>query len=406
MRTDQQNKSLNGEVQSLWGSEQRQIAPSVVELEDITTEGDKPSTKKKKVPTSLDGSDIRVNLALEQRKKGLLWYPTYKVGFAGTYKVSNNSDKNKTMEMNFGLPDQNGVYDNLKFQVNNKKLEDLKPVGGFLTATIEVPAHKTEELKVSYDSMGVQSWRYAAGNGLNLVKNFSLLMNTNFAAIDFPDGTRSPTTKTKAKDGWQLNWKYDNTMTGSDIGMAMPKLINPGPLVSDVTFFAPVSLFFFFYVTWLTSTIRSVKLHPMHYFFLGAAFFSFHLLLAYSVDHIPAEWSFLTCSIVSVFLVITYISRVIPDRRFVQQVAVSQFIYLVLFSYTFFLEQFTGLIITCLSIATLFVSMQYTTRVDWTRLFSGKSAEDADLSLIEEAYKPVPVSTSMAMHNSTELPGH
>ncbi|MBX9771031.1 MAG: inner membrane CreD family protein, partial [Candidatus Obscuribacterales bacterium] len=129
VRTDQQNKSLNGEVQSLWGTEQRQIAPTVVEEVDITTDADKPHKRTKKIPSSLDGSDIRVNLALEQRKKGLLWYPTYKVGFAGTYKLSNNSDNNKTMEMRFDLPDQHGVYDNLKLQISNRKPEDLKPVG-------------------------------------------------------------------------------------------------------------------------------------------------------------------------------------------------------------------------------------------------------------------------------------
>src|SRR6185295_6397924 len=110
------------------------------------------------------------------------------------------------------------------------------------------------------------SWRYTAGKGLTLTKNFKLEMDTNFNSIDFPDGTRSPGVKTKTEKGWKLQWNYDNTMTGNDIGMTMPKLLNPGPLVSDVTFFAPVSLFFYFYVMWLTSTIRSIRLHPMHYF--------------------------------------------------------------------------------------------------------------------------------------------
>jgi inner membrane protein involved in colicin E2 resistance len=147
-------------------------------------------------------------------------------------------------------------------------------------------------------------------------------------------------------------------------------------------------LFFFFYVMWLCSTVKNIKFHPMHYFFIGAAFFSFHLLLAYSVDHIPLEWSFFICSIVSVFLAMTYASRIIADKQFVLQLGISQFIYLVLFSYSFFLEQFTGLIITCLSIATLFVSMQYTAKIDWARLLAGKtqSTADEDLSLIEEVY--------------------
>jgi len=47
------------------------------------------------------------------------------------------------------------------------------------------------------------------------------------------------------------------------------------------------------------------------------------------------------------------------------EVAIAQFVYLVLFSYTFFFEGFTGLAITILCIITLFVVMQFTGKVDW-----------------------------------------
>jgi hypothetical protein len=57
-------------------------------------------------------------------------------------------------------------------------------------------------------------------------------------------------------------------------------------------------------------------------------------------------------------------------------VGLSQFIYLVLFSYTFFFEGFTGLSITILCIATLFVVMQMTGRLDWDALFRGESARE------------------------------
>jgi len=47
-----------------------------------------------------------------------------------------------------------------------------------------------------------------------------------------------------------------------------------------------VSLFFFFFLMFIITTLRNIDLHPMNYFFLAAAFFAFHLLLAYLVDHI------------------------------------------------------------------------------------------------------------------------
>jgi hypothetical protein len=46
-----------------------------------------------------------------------------------------------------------------------------------------------------------------------------------------------------------------------------------------------------------------------------------------------------------------------------------QFVYLVLFSYTFFFERYTGLAITVLCILTLFIVMQFSGKVDWDSLF-------------------------------------
>jgi hypothetical protein len=56
----------------------------------------------------------------------------------------------------------------------------------------------------------------------------------------------------------------------------------------------------------------------------------------------------------------------------------AQVVFLVLFSYAFFFEGFTGLAITVGAIVTLFVLMQLTARVSWDEVFSdGAHAGDA-----------------------------
>jgi inner membrane protein involved in colicin E2 resistance len=71
--------------------------------------------------------------------------------------------------------------------------------------------------------------------------------------------------------------------------------------------------------------------------------------------------------------------RLVTGNRFAfLEVGVSQFIYLVLFSYTFFFEQYTGLVITILCILTLFVVMQMTGRVNWYEV-SGKQGQPPPL---------------------------
>ena len=152
--------------------------------------------------------------------------------------------------------------------------------------------------------------------------------------------------------------------------MDMPQKLQPGPLAGQIAYFAPVSLLFFFAVLFIIVTIRGIDLHPMNYAFLAAAFFAFHLLLAYLVDHISIHLSFIIASMVSVGLVVSYLRLVIgPDFAF-REAAVAQFIYLVLFSYAFFFKGFTGLTITIGSIITLFVAMQLTGRIRWSELFA------------------------------------
>src|SRR6187549_88905 len=163
-------------------------------------------------------------------------------------------------------------------------------------------------------------------------------MTTNFADIDFPDNTLSPTKKTPNGGGWALEWNYKNLVSGYQIAMKMPEKLQPGPLAGRISFFAPVSLFFFFFLMLIITTLRGIELHPMNYFFLAAAFFSFHLLLAYLVDHISTHMAFAICSAVSIFLVISYLRLVVGIRFAAVEAGLAQLVYLVLFSYAFFFK--------------------------------------------------------------------
>jgi len=69
-----------------------------------------------------------------------------------------------------------------------------------------------------------------------------------------------------------------------------------------ISYFAPVSLLFFFFIVFVLSELRGIELHPMNYFFLAGAFFAFHLLLAYLADHISIHIAFAISSLVSILL--------------------------------------------------------------------------------------------------------
>jgi inner membrane protein involved in colicin E2 resistance len=148
--------------------------------------------------------------------------------------------------------------------------------------------------------------------------------------------------------------------------MTMPEKLQPGPLAGQISYFALISLFFFFFLMFIITTLRNIDLHPLNYFFLACAFFAFHLLLAYLADHVSIHAAMVISSLVSIALVVSYLRLVVGIRFAALEAGTAQLIYLVLFSYAFFWKGFTGLAITIISIATLFVVMQATGRIRWS----------------------------------------
>lgn len=376
-RTYDSDSVLEGQVTSLWGAPQSQSPPAAKSehTEPKTTEtvenGKKRVVTEKVVVTEtlpLESSRINVSLGLEHRQKGLLWYSTYKVGFDGTYTFRNTTAQNSaTFTLKF--PAERAIYDDLVFTVNGAPVA-LTNEKNSATGTAVVKPGETATLHVAYRSQGLNDWRYNFGGDVAQVSDFQMHMATNFKAIDFPENTLSPSEKRETAGGWELEWNYKNLVSGYQIGMAMPEKLQPGPLAGRISFFAPVSLFFFFFLMFIITTKRGIELHPMNYFFLATAFFSFHLLLAYLVDHVSIHAAFAASSVVSIFLVISYLRLVVGTRFAAREAGLAQFIYLVMFSYAFFFKGFTGLAVTIGSILTLFVVMQITGRVRWSEKFS------------------------------------
>lgn len=380
-RTYDSEYASSSKVASTWGAPQNQGPPAAQFITQVTKEADALENNKivKKTWTEnvatdlpLESSKINVDLNLEHRQKGLLWYSTYKVRFSGVYGFRNTSDKEQNVIFNLNFPTNQAIYDDLTFLVDGNPVS-ITNEHNTAKAAVKVAAGKTAQLQVGYSSQGLNEWRYNFGSSdVAQVKDFNLQMSTNFKDIDFPENTLSPSEKQESGNGWNLNWSYKNLLSGYQIAMVMPEKLQPGPLAGRISFFAPVSLFFFFFLMLIITTMRGIDLHPMNYFFLAAAFFSFHLLLAYLVDHISIHASFAIAAAVSVFLVVSYLRLVVGMRFASREAALAQFIYLVMFSYAFFLKGFTGLAVTIGSVLTLFVVMQVTGRIHWAEKFAVK----------------------------------
>jgi inner membrane protein involved in colicin E2 resistance len=381
-RTYGSNEQLQGHVASTWGTAQEQSPPTAtftvtepttsttVENGKLVVHNDRT---RRQVPLALEASRVHVTFHLDPRQKGLLWYSTYGVEFSGDYTFRNGAAEAETVDFRLKFPAQKALYDNLQMKINGQPvalaIDDQGTVG---QAT--VPAGAAAVLHVAYGSQGLDSWRYQLGDNIAQARDFSLVMQTNFRDIDFADDTLSPTSKVLVPGGWQLTWQYSNLVSGFQIGMTMPGKLQPGLLAGEISYAAPVSLFFFFFLIFLITTLRNIDLHPLNYFFLATAFFAFHLLLAYLVDHISIHAAMVIASVVSVGLVVSYLRLVVGMRFAALEAGTAQLIYLVLFSYAFFWKGFTGLAITVIAIITLFVAMQATGRIRWSERFAARTA--------------------------------
>lgn len=387
-RTSSSSDSLGRAVSGLWGNPQVQAAPtfSLVHHEERDVEryvaqpnGQQQLVRERRtervlVPVSQNRSNIDVNVSLDRRRKGLVWYALYDVRFRGAFTYKNESAVDDTLEIVFPFADTGALYDDFRFEIDGvARPEARRPANGAVTVVMPIAAGQTVVLEVSYRSRGMGSWSYRPSRDVTSLRNFRLTMQTNFHDVDFDPESVSPTSRARTADGESLVWSFTHVVTGRFMSLVMPEPIQPGELASALAYSAPVSLFFFFLVIEALARKKRIDLHPLHFAFLAGAFFAFHLLFSYSADHLEVVPAFALASVVSVFLVVSYLRTLVSARFAILEAGIAQLVYLVGFALAHFAEGFTGLTVTVLAILTLFLLMQWSARAERARPVPGPS---------------------------------
>jgi hypothetical protein len=399
-RTGETSVVLTEEVYALWGRPMQQYPPSaahrttrtvLVQTQTGKDESGIPIMAKVEQdqivedPIPLASSDVDIWLSLEQRRKGLLWFPTYDVDLRARYAWTNDAPSTRMFDMSFPLQEYDAVYDGFIVERADGARVDTTVDDGMATWTDTFAPGERREYVVSFHSRGTGSWGYQLTIGTDQVRDFELEMHTDFADVDFPAGTLSPSTHETSGGAWKGVWDFETLVASASIGVELPRRLNPGQLASRMTMFAPIGLLFFFFVVALLTHARGHDIHPLNYMFFGCAFFAFHLLFAYLVDHLAIMPSFILASAVSIGLVVSYARLFVGWTFALRGLGFPQLVYLVLFSYTFFWSGFTGLAITIGAIGTLFVLMQSTGRVDWAqRLAASARVVNAPAADVQE----------------------
>ena len=364
VRSGDSGLRIEPEVEALWGGDLVQEAPSFA----LTIPGTERVRAAMPVRNTID-----VSLTLDYRQRGLVWYPTFVCDFSGTYTVRNPETVAQKIRFHFPFPHPEGTYDRFSFSVDGHPIDIPVRTREGVRDLLELEAGTTKEVRVTYRTRGLREWRYRLDRLTGRVRDLALTVRAvNFRDIDYPEGTFSPTERAAPSPdgaGMIMPWKADDLITSQDIGVTIPERINPGPVAARMSLFAPVSLVFFFTLLATLGLVWKVDIHPMHYLFTTAGFFAFHLLFAYLVDHADVHLAFAISASTSLLLVTSYLAAALGTGFPWKAAATGQLFYLVLFSYTFFMKGYTGLVMTIGSVATLAVLMRVTARTDWSAFF-------------------------------------
>ena len=366
-RSHDRTSALNHAVRALWGSAIVQQAPAI----NLRVPGSRRTVAL--VPVA---NRIQVELALEHRRKGLIWYPTYVVAFKGRYAISNDTGIRQSARLRFPFPAAEATYEALVFLLDDRAVDvDVNTREG-IRYIIPLAPGETRTFEIRYRTRGLSSWRYRLAGG-GRTKGLRLTVNTNCNEVDFPEESLSPMEVEQLDGGQRLLWESADLVTHQDIGITMPERINPGPLAARMSFFAPVCLLFFFVLISTICILRGIDIHPMHYLFVNAGFFAFHLVFAYLVDLIDVHLAFGAAAVTSVTLVVSYLAAALGRRFPWRAAALGQIFYLVVFYYSFFLQGMTGITVTIASVITLAVLMRMTVYLNWDRVFKRQAAKGA-----------------------------
>src|SRR6187431_1195957 len=110
-RKDSQHSKLRDGVQNLWGSPQVQAAPALAfqwETQQLVQRTEQEGGVATKTVSELvtqrhektllpDASRIAVDLRSDLRRKGLMWYSLYDVGFAASYRYVHAEPQSGTL---------------------------------------------------------------------------------------------------------------------------------------------------------------------------------------------------------------------------------------------------------------------------------------------------------------------
>ena len=355
-------------VSGRWGGAITQLPPVVTYLfEPERYDKDGNVVKAAVIQRKMPASDIAVDLALSYRQRGQMQFPGYEVAFEASYIVENPFDESLPVSFNFPIPQHSGLLKDFIITVDGEPYRGDQDFSDGVDWKKNLAQGDRHTINIAYTSRGMGDWSYGLSNYQGDISLFKLHLKSNFADIDYPEGSMVPTLMSvdETSDSAELAWEFSNLVSGQNIGVTIPRPLNVGKATSGILFFVPFALLFFLGLILLLTSVRGVSLHPMHFLFITGGFFVFHILMSYLVVLVPLVWAFVISLAASCLMTMGYAALIRKGWVVVFSTGLGILLFQLGFSLAQFFPNIRGLIIALIIIAGLGLAMGFTARVDW-----------------------------------------
>lgn len=313
---------------------------------------------------NIHASDVVVNLQMDYRKKGLVYYTGYNALFTGNYTIKNTDNEKIYLSFIFPYPmrEGQGILQDIKLLINNEEDRNgTEYQQNLILWTGLIEPSEAKEMTVMYKARGLNNYIYGFEPG-KLINKFKMKIDVSGASeVDYPVSTMTPTQIQKTPDGITLIWERNSSQSQLNIGIMLPDRINIARQCEVMVKRAPFFYLLFFLSLWALMRLSGFSPNLIQFLIISIAYFLFYPLFAYLSMYMPVAPSFGLSFGVIGLLIWNYV-RIINKLRIANAIFIAYTFYLGITSLAALLPAYTGLILVIEGVVLIGVIMQVLSR--------------------------------------------
>jgi hypothetical protein len=332
---------LHRDVMERWGAPIQQSMPSVRFVPTGTV-------FKSLEPLPMTRQEVVVDAAMNYRKRGLVYFSGFDLGFIGDFDTENPFDRDVDVAFVFpvSLEKNKVLLSGLSFTVNGVAAPvELGRNGDALLWTGRLRPAEKLHFRVAFKGRGLDAFTYRMDPG-SAVRNVNLTVNVRGGDnFDYADGVVPASTVERRGDAVRLGWRFDSLESGIPIGVVLPSEKSFDSIIAVFVgrSWAGFLLFFVGLVALCLHHRRPPRIFESYLF--ASAYALFFVLVAYLAAYLHFYAAWILALVVTAGLLCGYAVLLLPRGAW---------------------KPVAGLVVGCLGVPTLAVILQGYTGLIYT----------------------------------------